>query len=112
MDWKKALKVGGPSVVATAVFQRLIISYMDASDIFKSNIYLNVFVLVLIFSFCSYMGWLLMNYRNRRHDEKLMENNEIVDNEVLSDMTVGKNSSHLINNKIKNNKVGGDLDIG
>ena len=46
MDWKIALKVGGPSVIAAWLFHALVIQYLDSSEIFKSNIYLNVILIV------------------------------------------------------------------
>ena len=113
MDWKLALKIGGPSVIAAWLFRALIIHYLDTSEILKTNIYLNVLLIVLIFAFCLAMGWLWMRKgENFKGHSASVEKNEIVNNEVGSDMGIGSSSTNVKKNKIKRNKVDGNLKIG
>lgn len=114
MDWKIALKVGGPSVLAAWLFHALIIHYLDTSAIFKSNIYLNILLIVIIFAFCSWMGWLWirMNDTSNSPMSSVIEENVITRNKVGSDLEIGSENSDVKKNAIKNNKVDGNLKIG
>ncbi len=113
MDWKTALKVGGPSVIAAWLFYALIVRYLDSSNIFKGSIYLNVLLVVVIFVFCLSMGWLwIKKDGGAEMPPTTVEENEVVDNEVGADMEIGANSEEVKNNKIKRNKVNGNLKIG
>ena len=111
MDWKIALKVTGPSAIAAWVFSELINNYLVASEIFKTNLYLNFTVLVFIFLFCVVMGFLWVR-RGKEKVENKIENNEICDNEVGEDLSIGCIESDIVNNKISNNKVEGSINIG
>lgn len=113
MDWKLAIKLGGPSVIAAWLFYSLVTHYLDRSEVFKDNVYLNVLLIVLIFTFCLCMGWLWIK-RGRSPDtpQTKVEENEVVNNDVGADMTIGTTSSEVNKNKIKGNKVKGNLKIG
>ena len=85
-----ALKVGGPSVIAVWLFYELTSSFLATSEIFKSNLLLNVWPLVVIFIFCLFMGWMwVRNYPPELSNEQ--QKNEISGNEIT------------------NNDIGGDL---
>lgn len=116
MDWKIALKVGGPSVIAAWLFYKLISSFLEASEIFKSSLLLNVLLLAVIFVFCMFMGWIWVrnNPSVASNDQKKHEisDNEITDNVVGKNLEVGSKASVIKKNKIKKNKIDGDLNIG
>jgi hypothetical protein len=116
MDWKSALKIGGPSAIAAWVFVELIKTYLTNSEVFKTNVYLNFTLLIIIFSFCVIMGWLWIRSSNKKNQiepiEKKVEKNEVCDNEVDKDLSVGNLDTSIIDNKISKNKVKGSLNIG
>jgi len=117
MDWKVALKIGGPSVIAAWVFVELIKSYLATSQIFKTNMYLNVTLLIIIFAFCVIMGWLWIRSNNNKKipiEPKVIkiEKNEVYDNEVDQDLSVGTPGTSIMDNKISKNKVKGSINIG
>lgn len=112
MDWKLALKICGPSALAAWLFYSLLTRYLETSDVFQSNIYLNIMVLFMIFLFCSFMGWLWARKNMAPNDsENLIEGNEISSNEIGSSIEIGSNTKTVKNNKITNNKISGDLTI-
>lgn len=114
MDWKLALKIGGPSILAAWLFNGLMFRYLETSQLLKTNIYLNVLVIVIIFIFCSLMGWLWTrkNHNSSTDTQNTIENNEITSNQVGSDMEVGSSKTSIKGNKITDNKVDGNLKIG
>ncbi|WP_286340011.1 hypothetical protein [Ferrimonas sp. YFM] len=116
MDWKSTLKVAGPSAIAAWVFVELIKNYLSTSEVFKTNTYLNLVLLIIIFSFCVIMGWLWIRSSNKKTKvepkEKKVQNNEICDNEVANDLSVGNKHTSVVDNKISKNKVKGSLNIG
>ncbi|ATC86524.1 hypothetical protein [Pseudoalteromonas arctica] len=114
MDWKSALKIAGPSAIAAWVFVELIKAYLSTSEIFKTNIYLNLALLIIIFIFCIIMGWLWIgdNKNKLEPTRRKIEKNEICDNEVANDLSVGSIDTNIIDNKISNNKVKGSINIG
>jgi membrane protein implicated in regulation of membrane protease activity len=116
MDWKSVLKIAGPSAIAAWVFVELINSYLSTSEIFKTNMYLNFVLLIIIFSFCVIMGWLWIRSSNEKNKveptENEIEKNEICDNEVGNDLSVGSIDTSIVDNKISNNKVQGSINIG
>ncbi|WP_057831479.1 hypothetical protein [Colwellia sp. TT2012] len=116
MDWKSALKIAGPSAIAAWVFVELIKSYLDNSEIFKTNAYLNFTLLIIIFLFCVIMGWLWIRNSNPKNKvertEKKIEKNEVCENEVGKDLSIGSIDDSILDNKISKNKVKGSLNIG
>ncbi|PKQ79661.1 hypothetical protein AOX56_13870 [Aeromonas sobria] len=116
MDWKNALRIAGPSAIAAFVFFELIKNYLITSEIFKTNIYLNVMLLIIIFSFCVIMGWLWIRNGNKKNivkpPENIIEKNEICDNEVGGNLSVGSAGTSIADNKISKNKVKGSINIG
>jgi len=111
LNWGKALKIGGPSIIAAFVFQYLITAYLDKSEIFKNNLPLNIFLILVIFIFCLFMGWLWIRSGKKDVQKKGFQNNEIEKNEVDGSLNIGKNQD-VADNKILQNKVSGDLNIG
>ncbi|MCU7648593.1 hypothetical protein [Pseudomonas piscis] len=111
MNWGNALKIGGPSIVAAFVFQHLITTYLDKSELFKNNLTLNILLIFSIFIFCLFMGWLWIRNGKKEISKKGLQNNEIIKNEVGGSLNIGK-SLDIIDNKISENKVNGDLNIG
>jgi hypothetical protein len=111
MDWKVALKHGGPAVLAVWGFYHLIVSYINTSTIFKNDFWLNILVLTYIFVFFLVMAWLWLRKPILTDGAKRqVHDNEVNDNEVLGSLDV--KSSSIINNKISGNKVDGSLNIG
>ena len=112
MNWENAIKVGGPSVIATFVFQHLIITYLDKSEIFKNSLALNVALIAAIFLFCIAMGWFWVKSDQKKStNSKSTARNTIEDNEVDGNFKIGS-SSDITDNKINKNKVKGDFSIG
>jgi len=111
MDWKIALKVGGPSIVATWVFYSIITFILSESEIFKTNIILHFFVIIVVFIFCLVMGLKLMSAGNKKHKNTFIKN-EVVDNKVDENLNIALNSSEIKDNKIKGNTVKKDMNIG
>lgn len=111
MDWKIALKVGGPSVLAVWGFYHLIVEYINGSTIFKSDFWLNILLLSYIFVFFIVMAWLWLRTPNAmKRGEGQVQDNEIKNNEVSGSLSVS--AASVVNNKITGNKVGGDLSLG
>lgn len=111
MDWGAAIKIGGPSVLASFVFSQLIITYLERAELIKSNLLLNIIFLLTIFIFCSFMGWLWLNPKSPKPTESGILDNEINGNEVESSMKVGE-GQNVERNDISDNKVKGDLVVG
>ncbi|CAM4401459.1 MULTISPECIES: hypothetical protein [Pseudoalteromonas] len=115
MDLKSTLKVAGPSAIAAWVFYHLINKYLEFSEVFKTNIALNIILLIIIFLFCFLMGWLWIKNQkqevNKGTDSKV-HNNTISDNEVDENLSIGGSSTNITKNKIKGNKVKGSMSIG
>lgn len=116
MDWKSPMKIAGPSAIAALVFVELIKSYLSTSEILKTNIYLNIILLIIIFSFCVIMGWFWIRNSNEKNKveptDNKVEKNEICDNEVGNDLSVGSADTIIVGNKISKNKVKGSINIG
>jgi hypothetical protein len=117
MDWTKALKVGGPSVVLTYAFYELMKQFAASSELLQDSLLLNIIFLTLIFLFCVYVSSRVISSQVSQTDkiEKVeVIDNTIEENEVDSSLNVaqGKASISLKNNKINKNKVKGDLNIG
>jgi hypothetical protein len=116
MDWKSALKIAGPSAIAAWVFVELIKIYLSTSEVFKTSMYLNFTLLIIIFSFCVIMGWLWIRSSNEKNKVEStgnkIEKNEICDNEVGVDLSVGSMDTSIVDNKISKNKVKGSINIG
>ncbi|MGO4998606.1 hypothetical protein [Oceanisphaera sp. W20_SRM_FM3] len=116
MDWKIALKIAGPSAIASWVFLELIGYYLSNSEIFKTSFYLNLTLLIFIFSFCLIMGWLWTRSSNENNKteptDNKVEKNDIFENEVGVDLSVGSMDTSIVDNKISKNKVKGSLNIG
>lgn len=51
MDWSKALKIGGPSVVITYVFYSLINNLISKYELLRDSLIFNIFLLLIIFLF-------------------------------------------------------------
>lgn len=112
MNWENAIKVGGPSVIATFVFQNLITTYLDKSEIFKNSLELNLALIATIFVFCTAMGWIWVKSDQKKNaDSKSIAKNTIEENEVDGNFKIGS-SSDISDNKINKNKVKGDFSIG
>lgn len=113
MDWQLAFKIGGPSAIAAWLFHALVTHYLGSSGVFKDSIFLNVLLIVVIFVFCLSMGWLWIK-RNESSEATptSIKRNEVVDNEVSSNLEIGSSNAEIKNNKIKRNKVNGNLKIG
>lgn len=112
MDWKIALKICGPSALAAWLFYSLLTNYLETSELFKSNIYLNILALLIVFIFCSFMGWLwIRKSKPSNNSDSLIEGNDISGNEIGTNIEIGSNKKTVKDNKIKNNKVNGDLII-
>ena len=112
MNWEKAIKVGGPSVIATFVFQHLMTTYLDKSEIFKNSLVLNLALIATIFVFCTAMGWIWVKSDQKKNaDSKSIAKNTIEENEVDGNFKIGT-SSDITDNTINKNKVKGDFSIG
>lgn len=112
MNWENAIKLGGPSVIATFVFQHLITTYLDKSEIFKNSLTLNLVLIATIFSFCIAMGWIWVKSDQKKStNSKSIAKNTIEENEVDGNFKIGS-SSDITDNKINKNKVKGDFSIG
>lgn len=112
MNWENAIKVGGPSVIATFVFQHLITTYLNKSEIFKNSLTLNLVLIAIIFSFCITMGWIwVKSDKKNTSKSKSIAKNTIEENEVDGNFKIGI-SSDITDNKINKNKVKGDFSIG
>ncbi|ESQ97382.1 hypothetical protein F753_21230 [Stutzerimonas chloritidismutans AW-1] len=111
MDWGAALKIGGPSVLASFVFSQLIIAYLERAELIKSSLLLNIILLLVIFIFCSFMGWLWLSSKSSKPTESGVLDNEINGNEVENSMKVGE-GQNVERNEINDNKVKGDLVVG
>ena len=51
MDWGAALKIGGPSVLASFVFSQLITAYLERAELIRSSVFLNALLLLVVFIF-------------------------------------------------------------
>jgi hypothetical protein len=111
MDWKIALKVGGPSVIATWAFVSMISLILEKSAIFKSSLLLNLIVIAVVFLFCISMGVLWIRASNRKKGG-VLSGNKIVDNEVGENLNVAVGSTEIKNNEVRGNKVKKDMNIG
>ncbi len=117
MDWKLALKVGGPSVVVTWVVYSFSIEYMNQSELFKSSTLLNLTLILGVFTFSGFMGWLLVRNTKPSLDsvrvpKAEVQDNEVVDNDIGGVLNVGKSAKLVKGNKVKKNKIKGDVNIG
>lgn len=113
MDWKIAFKIVGPSALAAWVFTNLISSYLETSEIIKTNLYLNFGLLFIIFLFCVVMGWLWIRAGSTKSREKgKVKDNKVFDNEIEKDMEIGSEHSEILNNEVERNKVKGSMKIG
>ena len=114
MDWSKALKVGGPSVVITYVFYSLINNYLTASQLLQNNLVLNIALLVIIFLFCVFVCYRVTMPKKEIPKSAQIHKNVIEDNDVESALNIGQKNkdADITENKIKKNKVKGDLNIG
>jgi len=111
MDWKAALKVGGPAAIAVWGFYHLVSEYIKTSTIFKDNIFLNVILLSYILLFFVFVAWMwLRKPKAPSTVKKKIEGNDISNNEVLGSLAVS--SEQVVNNKISGNKVRGDFKVG
>jgi hypothetical protein len=52
MKWKVSLKAVSILVITVWLIHTLITHYLDSLDVFTSNIYLNIFLILVILSFC------------------------------------------------------------
>jgi|TARA_Y100001934_G_C12221219_1_gene710852 hypothetical protein len=111
MDWGAALKIGGPSVLASFVFSQLITAYLERAELIRSSVFLNALLLLVVFIFCSFMGWLWLNSKSAKPIDPGVIENEINGNAVESSMRVGE-GQHVEKNEINDNKVKGDLVVG
>lgn len=111
MDWNLALKVGGPSIIAAYVFTTLITSYLERSELIKGDVLVNIFLVLVIFSFCSLMGWLWVRAGKKGDSPLKVTGNDISGNEVGGGMEVGK-TADVLDNRIADNKISGDFNIG
>jgi len=111
MDWKIALKVGGPSVIATWAFVSMISLILEKSEIFKSSLLLNLIVVVVVFVFCISMGALWIRAGNRKKDGVFSGNN-VVDNEVGENLNIAVGVGEIKNNEIRGNTIKKDMNIG
>jgi len=111
MDWGAALKIGGPSVVASFVFTQLLIAYLEKAELIKSSLLLNIVLLLVIFLFCSFMGWLWLRPKSSKATKTGVLDNKINENEVEGAMKVGA-GQNVEGNEIKDNKVKGDFVVG
>lgn len=116
MDWKLALKVGGPSVIAAFVFHSLFKSYMQQSELIQSNEILNYVFLLMVFLFCCLFMWMVLRPKPDANTpaefKQKVTDNKIIDNEVDGPLNAGAANSDIINNEFKNNKVKGAMNIG
>lgn len=114
MDWKQALKVGGPSVVVTYVFHSFIDNYLSKTELLQDNLILNIALLVIVFLFCVFVCYRVTMPKVNSTVEAKISKNTIEDNEVDSSINIGKgrNDTDITDNKVIKNKVKGDLNIG
>lgn len=111
MDWVAAVKIGGASVLAAFTFSTLITNYLEKAELIKSSLLLNIILVVTIFVFCSFMGWLWLRPRNPQAKPSVVLDNEINENKVDGAMKVGVGQI-IESNKITKNEVKGDFVIG
>ncbi len=119
MDWNRALKVGGPSVIITYVFYNLINNYLAGSqllqnNLLQNNLLLNIVFLAIVFLFCVFVCYRVTMPKNDSSNKLQIIDNEIEENEVESSLNIGKKykEADIKKNKINKNKVKGDLNIG
>jgi hypothetical protein len=111
MDWGSALKIGGPSALASFVFSQLITFYLERAELMKTSLLLNIILLLVIFIFCSFMGWLWLNSKTSKSPDTGVLDNNINGNKVDGSMKVGE-SQNVERNVISYNEVKGDFTIG
>ena len=111
MDWGAALKIGGPSALASFVFSQLIIAYLERAELIKTSLLLNIIFLLVIFVFCSFMGWLWLNPKSSKPTEPGILDNKINGNEVEGSMKIGE-GQNVARNEISDNKVKKDFIVG
>lgn len=114
MDWNRALKVGGPSVIVTYVFYNLTNNYLAESQLLQNNLLLNIVFLAIVFLFCIFVCYRVTMPKNDSSNKPQILDNEIEENEVESSLSIGQKYkvADIKNNKINKNKVKGDLNIG
>ena len=114
MDWKQALKVGGPSVVVTYVFYSFSSNYLSETELLKDSLILNITLLVIVFLFCVFVCYRVTMPKVNPTGAKKISKNSIEDNEIESSVNIGKNRNDIdiTDNKVIKNKVKGDLNIG
>lgn len=116
MDWKLALKVGGPSVIAAFIFQSLFGAYLQQSALIQSNEILNYVFLAMVFLFCCFFMWMVLRPKpdasTPAEPKQKITDNKIIDNEVDGPINAGRANSDIVNNEFKNNKVKGAMNIG
>lgn len=114
MDWNRALKVGGPSVIITYVFYNLINNYLSESQLLQNNLLLNIVFLAIVFLFCVFVCYRVTMPKNDSSNKSQIIDNEIEQNEVESSLNIGKKhkEADINKNKVNKNKVKGDLNIG
>lgn len=114
MDWKAAVKVGGPSALAIWGFYHLITEYIQNSTIFKNDFWLNIILLTYIFLFFLAIAWWWLKKptptKPDSESKNTINDNKINDNEVKLDLNIKAKS--ITNNTIEKNKIDGSLNIG
>lgn len=114
MDWNRALKVGGPSVIITYVFYSLIDNYLAESQLLQNNLLLNIVFLAIVFLFCVFVCYRVTMPKNDSSNKPQIIDNEVEENEVDSSLNISKKykEADIKKNKVNKNKVKGDLNIG
>ena len=119
MDWKLALKIGGPPAIAAFVFYELIKLIITKSNLVGNNETVNYALICAIFLFCILFAYLAFNQVNKKDKEKepkadnnVISNNIIEGNDIGADLNLGNNGSNIENNKLKNNKTKGSFNVG
>lgn len=119
MDWKLALKVGGPPAIAAFVFYGLIELFIAKSNLVENSESVNYALIGAISAFCVFFAYLAFNQVNEQNKAKGLKVNKttvsenlIEGNDIGADLNLGTAGSDIKDNQLKNNKTKGSFNVG